>query len=153
MLKVTVRLIGWRLVPGEGPSWGSKPPCGPPKATWGEGVWGVPLVARLPYAFYLIPYTFYLTPFTLYPTWIFARHQPSSYQTYSDVKPTSRKPSIKSTILEGQTLDLSLPGYVYKQNIIFFENLIFSSLAKLHHTLGIKSCVSRDGFYMVLDRF
>ena len=35
MLNVTVRLIGWRLVPGEGPSWGSKPPCGPPKATRG----------------------------------------------------------------------------------------------------------------------
>ena len=37
MLNVTVRLIGWRLVVGEGPSWGSKPPCGPPKATQGEG--------------------------------------------------------------------------------------------------------------------
>ena len=87
------------------------------------------------------------------PTWTFAGHQPSSYQTYSDVKPTSRKPSIKSTILEGQTLDLSLPGYVYKQNINFLENLIFSSLAKLHHTLGIKSYMSWDGFYMVFTWF
>ena len=50
-------------------------------------------------------------------------------------------------------LDLSFPGYVYKQTFEFIENLIFSSLAKLHHTLGIKSCMSRDGFYMVLDQF
>ena len=87
------------------------------------------------------------------PTWTFAGHQPPSYQTYSDVKPISRKPSIKSTTLEGQTLDLSFPGHVYKQNTKFSGNSIFSSLAKLHHTLGIKSCMSRDGFYMVLDRF
>ena len=56
-------------------------------------------------------------------TWTFAEHQSPSYQTYSDVKPTVRKPSKKSTILEGQTLDLSFPGHVYKQNIILFENL------------------------------
>ena len=88
-----------------------------------------------------------------YPTWTFAGHQPSSYQTHSDIKPITRKPSIKSTTLEGQTLDLSLPGHVYKQNIEFFGNSIFSSLAKLHHTLGIKNCMSQDGVYMVLDRF
>ena len=33
------------------------------------------------------------------------------------------------------------------------ENLIFSSLAKLHHILGIRSYMSQHGFYMVLDRF
>ena len=87
------------------------------------------------------------------PTWTFARHQSASYQTYSDVKHTDRKPLIKSTILEGQTLDLSLPGHVYKQNTKFQKNLIFSSLAKLHHTLGIKSCMSQHGFYMVLAWF
>ena len=97
--------------------------------------------------------TFYLIPFPLYPTWAFARHQPSSYQTYSDVKPTVRKPSIKSTILEGQTFDSSLPRYVYKQRTDFIKKLTKSSLAKSHHTLGIKSCVSWDGFNAVLDRF
>ena len=64
------------------------------------------------------------------PTWTFAGHQSPSYQTYSDVKHTSRKPSIKSAILEGQTLDLSFPGHVYKQKIDFTKNLIFPSLAK-----------------------
>ena len=54
-----------------------------------------------------------------------AGHQTSSFQTYSDVKPISRKPSIKSTTLEGQTLDLSLPGYVYKARNTFFGNSIF----------------------------
>ena len=88
-----------------------------------------------------------------YPTWTFAGHQSSSYQTYIDVKHTNRKPAIKSTILEGQTLNLSLPGYVYKKDTTFFENLIFSSLAKLHHTSGIKSCASWDGFNAVLDHF
>ena len=87
------------------------------------------------------------------PTWTFAGHQSPSYQTYSDVKHINRKPAIKSTILDGQTLDLSLPGYVYKQKTKFFENLIFSSLAKSRHTSGIKSRVSWDGFNAVLDRF
>ena len=36
----------------------------------------------------------------------FAGHQPASDQTYSDVKPTVRKPLTKSTIREGQTLGL-----------------------------------------------
>lgn len=80
------------------------------------------------------------------PTWTFARQQSPSYQTYSDVKHTSRKPTIKSTILEGQTLDLSLPGYVYKQKTDFIKNLMFSSLARLRHTSGIKSCASWDVF-------
>ena len=88
-----------------------------------------------------------------YPTWTFARHQSPSYQTYSDVKHTNRKPAIKSTILDGQTLDLSLPGHVYKRKTRFFGNLIFSSLAKSHHTSGIKSCASLDGFNAGLDRF
>ena len=73
------------------------------------------------------------------PTWTFAGRQPPSYQTYSDVKPTVRKPSTKSTILEGQTLDSSLPGYVYEQNTNFSENSFFSSFAKLHHTWGSKA--------------
>ena len=62
--------------------------------------------------------------------WTFARHQSPSYQTYSDVKHTSRKPAIKSTILEGQTLDLSLPGYVYKQKTDFMKKSDFGILRK-----------------------
>ena len=99
---------------------------------------------------------FYLLPcihFTLYLTWTFAGHQPSSYQTYSDVKPTSRKPSIKSTILDGQALDFSLPGHLMSTKNELLENSIFSHLAKLHHTTGIKRCVSQDGFSAVLDLF
>ena len=88
-----------------------------------------------------------------YPTWTFAGHQSPSFQTYSDAKHTNRKPPIKSTILDGQTLDLSLPGHVYTRKTKFLQNLICSSLAKLHHTSGIKSCASPDGFNAVLDRF
>ena len=36
-------------------------------------------------------------------------NQPASHETYSDVKHTDRKLLIKSTILDGQTLDLSSP--------------------------------------------
>ena len=36
-------------------------------------------------------------------------NQPASHETYSDVKHTDRKLLIKSTILDGQTLDLSYP--------------------------------------------
>ena len=43
-------------------------------------------------------------------TWTFARHQRASYRTYRDVKHTDRKLLIKSTILDGQTLDLSYPS-------------------------------------------
>ena len=42
-------------------------------------------------------------------TWTFAGHELASYRTYRDVKHTDRKPLIKSTILDGQTLDLSYP--------------------------------------------
>ena len=44
------------------------------------------------------------------PTWTFAGHQPASYQTYSDVKHIVGKPVMKSTVLDGQTLDLSISG-------------------------------------------
>ena len=89
------------------------------------------------------------------PTWTFAGHQSPSYQTYSDVKHTSRKPTIKSTILEGQMLDLIFTGYVSKQKMTLQKkkSLTFSNLAKSRHTSGIKSCASWDDFNAVLDRF
>ena len=49
------------------------------------------------------------------PTWTFGGLQPSCYETYSDVKPTVRKPVIKSTILEGQSLDLRKDGFLCKK--------------------------------------
>ena len=60
---------------------------------------------------------------------------------------------MKSTILEGQTLDLSFLGYVNKQKTVFIKMLEKSSLAKSRHTLGIESCMSWDGFGTVLNRF
>ena len=35
----------------------------------------------------------------------------------------------------------------------FTKRCFFSSLAKSRQILGIRSCMSRDGFYMLLDRF
>ena len=84
------------------------------------------------------------------PTWTFARPQLASYQTYGHVKPTFRKPKVKSTIPESQKFDLSFLGYVYSQKNWFRKNMKTSSMANSHHTLGVKGCVSRDVFYMVL---
>ena len=93
---------------------GGPSPGPPPRHPWTELSW-IQLSWNQPYTLYL---TFYLT-------WTFAGHQPSSYQTYSDIQPISRKPSKKSTTLEGQTLDLSLPGSMHQQSTNFSETRFF----------------------------
>ena len=63
-------------------------------------------------------------------TWTFAGHQRASYRTYRDVKHTDRKLLIKSTILDGQTLDLSSPRMSYKPKRGFMEREGFGILRK-----------------------
>ena len=63
-------------------------------------------------------------------TWTFAGHQRASYRTYRDVKHTDRKLLIKSTILDGQTLDLSSPRMSYKQKREIVKKSGFGILRK-----------------------
>ena len=63
-------------------------------------------------------------------TWTFAGHQRASYRTYRDVKHTDRKLLIKSTILDGQTLDLSSPRMSYKQKREIVKKVGFGILRK-----------------------
>ena len=65
----------------------------------------------------------------------FARHQWASYQTYRDVSHTNRKPMIKSTILDGQTRDLSNPGSSYKQKVFFTKSRDFKFWWKIDLSL------------------
>ena len=90
----------------------------------------------------------YFSGLTLPLTWTFAGHQSPSYQTYNDVKHTSRKPAIKSTILEGQTLDLSLPGNVYKQKTDFMKTRFFQVLQNRAILRGSKAV--RPGMVLTL---
>ena len=86
------------------------------------------------------------------PTWTFAGHQSPSYQTYSDVKRTSRKPSINSAILEVQMLDLSRPGYVYKQSETWFF-LAWPNRAILRGSKAVRPRMVLTLFWIGFNRF
>ena len=63
-------------------------------------------------------------------SWTFAGHELASYRIYRDVKHTVRKLLIRSTILDGQTLDLSSPRMSYKRKTDFMEKSDFRILRK-----------------------